>query len=137
LIEMKTPKYEPERIIEEPENGLTCHIYGHAPVQADGDWRGSPFYFRARWDHWSIVFSINPKVDPSTIWPQTNEPGRFQDGEFAGFYLDGDYGDAPEASWMQYSTAEKIIHDSVQRFHEAFPIDPPRTPNALMVRRSE
>lgn len=39
-------------------------IGGNCPVQAEGTINGEPFYFRARWDHWSLGVGGDPVSAP-------------------------------------------------------------------------
>ncbi len=101
--------------------GFDCVIYGRHPVQAEGRVRGHPFYFRAKWDFWTFTVcknNENPEV-PSCINPPKDEPGFFQDGEYQGFYLSGDYGADKDASNMKVDIAGKIIRNCVKKFVEA------------------
>jgi hypothetical protein len=107
--------YEPERHVLIEALGLECHIYGQAPVQADGRLAGHPLYFRARHDFWTFTLCTNADVDPSCLRPG-DETGFFRDGEFEGFELTGDYGSPHEASFMPYAEAERLIRECASRY---------------------
>ena len=74
-----------------------------APVQAEGTILGKPFYFRARYKHWSFAVSDTPSVAPVDI--QTTEQGSAH-----GFFAEEQYGEGPfAASYMPLEEAERII----------------------------
>ncbi|WP_422927250.1 hypothetical protein [Singulisphaera sp. PoT] len=110
---------EPERHVHDAALGLVCHIYGLAPVQADGRLAGHPFYFRARHDFWTFTLCTNADIDPSCINPpEENQVGLFRDGEYEGYELAGDYGSprGHEASFMPYAEAERLIRECAARY---------------------
>lgn len=115
------PKYpsEPERYIDDQDLGLSCHIYGQAPVQADGRVGGVPFYFRSRHAAWTFMVCVSHDIDPSCIDPSKDMPGFFQQDEYRGYYLSGDYGQEPEASFMPYDEAERIIFECARQYLRA------------------
>jgi hypothetical protein len=98
---------------------MSCHIWGFAPVNGEGRVRGAPFYFRARHGAWSFTVCVSHDIDPSCIDPPTDTPGFFVDREYRGYYLSEWYGKEPEASWMKYDEAERIIRDCVQKYLKA------------------
>lgn len=54
------------------------YIGGNCPVQAEGKIGGKPFYFRARWDKWSIgIGGDDPVLKPEWYHeaPYGNKPG--------------------------------------------------------------
>ena len=106
---------EPERRVRDAALSLECHIYGHAPVQADGRLSGYPFYFRARHCGWSFTLCTNADIEPSAL-VEGDEPGFFHNGEYEGFALWGDYGSETEASYMPYAVAERLIRECAGRF---------------------
>ncbi len=109
---------EPERHIRDAALDLECHIYGHAPVQADGRLAGHPLYFRARFSDWAFVLCTNADIDPSTL-RGANELGFFREGEFEGFELCGEYGSHTEAGYIPYARAEQLIRECALRYLEA------------------
>src|SRR5262245_19986297 len=68
--------YEPERHVRDVALNLECHIYGHAPVQADGRVSGRPLYFRARHSGWLFTLSPDADIDPAGL-AVGEEPGFF------------------------------------------------------------
>jgi hypothetical protein len=106
---------EPERHVHDAALGLECHIYGHAPVQADGRLAGRPLYFRARWSGWTFTLCTSADIEPAGMI-EGDEPGFFRDGELEGFALWGDYGVSTEASYMPYAEAERIIRECAARY---------------------
>lgn len=107
--------YEPERHVRDAALSLECHIYGHAPVQADGRLAGHPLYFRARWSGWSFTLCTNADIEPAALSEGT-EPGFFSNGEFRGYALWGDYGTQTEASYLPYSLVERLIRECAARY---------------------
>jgi hypothetical protein len=118
-IEAELSSNDPERHVEDAAQGLSCRIWGQAPVQADGRVNGSPMYFRARHDAWEFTLCTSHDIDAAATWPNAGETGFFQNGEFRGYYLCGDYGKEHEASFMRYDEAERIIRDCVRRYLRA------------------
>ena len=114
---------DPERHVEDNVLGLSCHIYGQAPVQADGRVYGSPLYFRARHDAWEFTVSVSHDLDAAAIWPAADEIGFFQRDEYRGYYLCGDYGKEHEASFMRYDEAERIIRECARLYLRALAED--------------
>lgn len=107
---------DPERIIDDSAIGLSCHIYGQAPVQADGRVGGKPFYFRSRHAAWTFTVCISHDIDAAAIYPQVEQPGFFQIDEYVGYFLSGEYGTGHGASSMRYDDAERIVRDCCRRF---------------------
>lgn len=65
---------------------LTEGPCGHCPVQAEGTIDGFPFYFRARWDAWSLRVAAEKNGDPilhSTWMHEEEYPGG---GEYGAGY---------------------------------------------------
>lgn len=89
---MKTPKIEMDR---------TCNA---APVQYEGTVDGTPFYFRARHEHWSFSAGVDP-VKISLGWAE-------------GFNREEEWGETGhhDASYMPYEEAEKIIKRCCEEF---------------------
>lgn len=110
---------DPERHIDDTVARLVCHIYGQAPVQADGLVDGKPFYFRSRWAAWTFTVCVSHDIDAAAIDPPVEQPGFFQTNEYRGYFLSGDYGTEPEASFMRYDEAERIIRECAQRYLRA------------------
>lgn len=111
-----TIRDEPANTFKNTILGLEYYIQGKAPVQADGLIGRMPFYFRARHSGWSFTVAINPDIDPSCIWPSSNEAGFFQYDGLGGYYIDGAYGENFDASYMPYHVAADIILDCTVRF---------------------
>lgn len=65
---------------------------GHAPVQAEGTIRGVPFYFRARWSHWTFDVGDDPVGEESVL-----------------FHREATYGEDADASWMSHDVARAIV----------------------------
>lgn len=65
---------------------------GNCPVQAEGTVDGRPFYFRARWQHWSF------DVDDVTF-----REARWGDSPFA-------------AGWMPHDAARNIIERCAEEY---------------------
>ncbi len=83
---------------------------GQAPVQAEGTVRGYPFYFRARWDHWTFSISEKEDIDPVDVDSAVADAG-------LGFYREGRYGTGPyDASYMPEEEARRIIRTCVQEY---------------------
>ncbi len=78
---------------------LSFHLYGCAPVQAEGEVAGHRFYFRARGDAWTFGVARTPDVDPVDVFCPEH-----------GFFRGGDYGsDEFDASYMPFDDAEAIV----------------------------
>lgn len=107
---------DPPRTLRDEGLALIGDIAGQAPVQADGRVRGHPFYFRAKWEHWTFTACVSADIDASCINPPADEDGFFRDGDYRGFYLSGEY---PEASFMRYDDAEAIIRQCGRRLLQA------------------
>lgn len=107
--------FEPERHVQDATLQLDCTIYGRGPVQADGRLIGHPLYFRARHSGWSFTLCVNADVDPSALM-EGSTSGFFDDGEFRGYVLFGDYGTDHEASHMPYAEAERVIRACAEQF---------------------
>lgn len=114
-LEMEKILFEPKRHVLDATLQLDCTIYGRGPVQADGRLIGHPLYFRARHAGWSFTLCVNADVDPSALM-EGGAPGFFDDGEFRGYVLFGDYGTDHDASYMPYAEAERIIRACAEQF---------------------
>lgn len=114
-MEMRETIFEPAREVRNEVLQLECTIYGRGPVQADGRLLGHPLYFRARHSGWSFTLCVNADVDPSALMGG-GTPGFFDDGEFRGYVLFGDYGANHDASHMPYAEAERIIRACAEKF---------------------
>lgn len=92
---------------------------GNCPVQADGLIDGEPFYFRARWDSWSLSIGSDYE-DHSSI----GKNGRDVVGRPRWFYEE-DYGDGPyDAGWMPEDDARKMIAKGAALFRAAISQSP-------------
>src|SRR3712207_2996748 len=82
-----------------------------APVQAEGTLAGRPFYFRARWDEWTVAVSERPGVDPAELDPAPGEDrGWVRAGKFGGRY-EGSHLSAPEADRIIRECAAAYLSD--------------------------
>ena len=108
-------EFEPGRRFHDASLDLEGHLYGRAPIQCDGQLRGHPYYFRARHSGWSFTLCLNADVDPSVL-REGHAPGFFDDREYRGYALWGDYGTEFEASYMAYDAAEEIVRQCAARF---------------------
>jgi hypothetical protein len=76
------------------------YIGGNCPVQAEGTVGGKPFYFRARWDKWSMGIGGDPVLNPE-------------------FYREAPYGKKQgEAGWMPQYQALIFIAKSIREYAE-------------------
>ena len=114
-LEMEKILFEPEKHVQDATLQLDCTIYGRGPVQADGRLIGHPLYFRARHSGWSFTLCVNADVDPSALM-EGSTSGFFDDGEFRGYVLFGDYGTDHDASHMPYAEAERVIRACAEQF---------------------
>ena len=108
--------HDPKRTLSDNDTGLECTLYGQAPVQADGQILGHAFYFRSKHSQWTFTACANSHGDPACIFPEVDEPGFFEDGEYQGYYLSGEFNNA---SFMRYDEAERIIRDCAEQFTQA------------------
>ena len=71
-------------------------IGGNCPVQAEGVVDGKPFYFRARWNAWSLSVDQNDDIlNPEWCYIEN-------------------YGDGPyDAGWMEESVALSMIKKAI------------------------
>lgn len=87
---------------EATQKGLKIDwLGGNCPVQAEGTVCGKPFYFRARWEHWSFRVGTDPIGNPEWL-----REGEWGDGPFA-------------AGWMPEDEARKIIERCAAMFAAA------------------
>ena len=77
------------------------HIGGFCPVQAEGIIDGVPFYFRARWAHWTMSIGDDP------VGIHLGKPGWIKRVR---------YGEPPSAGWMSLKIAEAIIRECAEAF---------------------
>lgn len=112
---MREMIFESARQVRDSTLQLDCKIYGLGPVQADGRLIGHPLCFRARHAGWSFTLCVNADVDPSALM-EGRTSGFFDDGEFRGYVLFGDYGTDHDASDMPYAEAERIIRACAEQF---------------------
>ncbi len=61
-LHAEAPVRNPEEEILAP--GITGHFYGTMPVQGEGHIDGFPWYFRARWDSWTLQIAREKDGDP-------------------------------------------------------------------------
>jgi len=105
-----------QRTLSDAALDFECILYGQAPVQAEGHVAGCQLYFRAKWDHWTFVVSLDADGDPASMNPVSDEDGFFEDGGRRGFYLSGD---VPGAGYLRYDAAEALIRECIRRFVQA------------------
>jgi hypothetical protein len=82
---------------------FTCNA---APVQAEGTFRGSAFYFRSRHNEWTFLLSEDQVINPAAI--QFTE----QEDEY-GFFASGFY---KNASFMPLKEADEIIRQCLEEY---------------------
>jgi len=81
-------------------------LRGYVPVQGEGIIDGKPWYFRARGDSWSLSISENTGGSPIEVrW-----------GNESGWYYEDNWGEWPDAGYMSYEEAWKIIEDCFVKF---------------------
>ena len=86
-------------------NLIIDQISGNCPVQGDGTIDGVPWYFRARFEHWSM--SIGP------------DPVGISCGEKHGWYREEAWGDGEyDAGYMPRDTAKQIIRDCAKKWDQ-------------------
>jgi hypothetical protein len=72
-------------------------VFGRCPVQGEGEIEGLPWYFRARWQRWSLEVET-----PNGLWS-----------------IESTYGDSPAAaSHMPHDEAEQLIRQGLERFRK-------------------
>lgn len=69
---------------------------GQCPVQIEGRILGKPFYFRARWERWSVGIGGDPVSAPE--WSMSQ-----------------DYGPMFSAGWMTLGEARAFLHHAIRR----------------------
>lgn len=74
-------------------------LYGNCPVQAEGIINGLPFYFRARWDRWTLGIGGDPIMAP--VWSCEE--------------------DCPDAGWMEDEEAIAHITTAAYLFAQGHP----------------
>jgi hypothetical protein len=83
----------------DPPAGLEIEsLYGNCPVQAEGRIDGEPFYFRARWAHWSFGVGGDPVCAPA--WEYVEDYGE----------------DDVSAGWMSVDEAYGFILAAIERY---------------------
>lgn len=83
------------------------HLAGWVPVQGYGTIDGRPWYFRARYNGWSLSIAENP--DDSAVNVRWNK--------VSGWYYEDDYGEELfEAGWMPYKVAWGFIKDCFEKY---------------------
>lgn len=74
-------------------------IGGQCPVEAEGTINGTPFYFRARGQHWELRIGAKPLAADAWSYRQK-------------------YGTEPyDAGWMTEDEARKFIVEAAKSFH--------------------
>ena len=76
------------------------------PVQFEGTVDGKHLYFRARWEHWTVVIADGDAIDAYLSWSP------------ALYFRRAHYGpeDAMQASWMPTRIAQRIIERCVAEY---------------------
>lgn len=80
-------------------------IGGMMPNQASGTVNGNPFYFRARWGHWSIAI-VKPGHDPIGPGPAIR----------AKALLYGDHGKDQKAGWWKPEEFRPLVEKHLNAF---------------------
>lgn len=107
---------EAERRFHDQSIQLEGVIKGKAPVQGTGMLNGKPFYFLAKNTDWKFTVGIDANADPCAVDSSHATEGFFKVGDNHYFFAHGYYGPGDEASFMRYSTAERLIRNSVAQF---------------------
>ncbi len=96
---------------------------GNCPVQAEGLIDGEPFYFRARWDSWSL--SIGSDFEAESRY---GIHGRDVVGQ-PRWHYDEEWGDDQfSAGWMPEGVAREMIDKGAALYREA-KAKPPSSPD--------
>jgi hypothetical protein len=90
------------------EGLIITSIGGYCPCQADGTMDGFPFYFRARWDGWTLSVAA-PGEDPVRVFVDN-----YHDGLGTGAYFIGEY--YQDAGSMEVDTARSFIEREYGNF---------------------
>ena len=101
---------------EQSGDGWDGRIHGYVPVQGNGTIDGLPWYFRARWDSWSLSISEDADTDPIEVrWRNAS-----------GWYYEDTWGEMFEAGWMPFETAWEIIIECFEKYrrNEGFTTPP-------------
>ena len=78
-------------------------LHGNCPVQAEGTVDGKEFYFRARWEHWTMGIGGDPVDEPE-------------------WFREAKWGDSPVAAgWMPKDEARKFIEQCAGDFSAGRP----------------
>jgi hypothetical protein len=90
---------EPDIIID--------YLGGNCPVQAEGTINGRRFYFRARWEHWSLEIAPEGVTGSYGEWPDAA----------AAWSHEEPWGKGPfYAGWMSKEDARKMIAKGARLF---------------------
>lgn len=100
---------ETKREIKDPQLQLSGQIYGNCPIQAEGTVCGYRFYFRAKYDEWTLSVATNRDIDPVDICLPAQ--GFFRSGKHG-----KSFGFGPSAGWMPYDEVELIIRRCIDEF---------------------
>lgn len=95
-------------------------IGGYCPCQADGTMDGFPFYFRARWDGWTLSVAA-PGEDPAQVFVDN-----YHDGKGSGAYFVGEY--YQDAGSMETDTAFAFIWREYEKFCQMLSVDEASAP---------
>ena len=85
-------------------------IYGQCPVQGFGLVDGYPWYFRARWETWSMEISNDKDIDCKCL-PLVGF-------EIGGWIFEEDWGKEFDAGYMDSSTVINLIEKAILLFRE-------------------
>lgn len=88
--------------LEEFDGEWTCSA---CPVQAEGMVDGHSWYFRSRGEHWEFYVA-----EPGHMGYQVGLEG------IPGWGIDREWGSWPEAGWMPFKTARRLIRLCVARW---------------------
>ena len=94
--------------------GWDGELGGIVPVQAEGFVDGNPFYFRARGEHWTMTIA-QPGTDP-VDWTASDGAGGWHRADHILYHHDEDYGEWPEAGYMELNVAEGFITRCIAEF---------------------
>jgi hypothetical protein len=79
------------------EDFIIDYLDGNCPVQGEGSYKGYKWYFRSRWDNWSLTVSSQKQLDPLA--------------DKKAFFYSELWGEQPgEAGWMPKETAIEMIN---------------------------
>jgi len=90
------------------EQGIDGYVEGQCPVQGCGTVDGYPWYFRARWESWSMEIADDKTVDCECL-PLVGY-------SCSGWVVEEDWGAKYEAGYMEEFVAYEFIKKVVELF---------------------